>query len=927
MRYLLSLLVLAATLAARPAPAQGPPPAPHAETIARAAELLKESASQNNKDHTLALRLAREALALWQTTDDVAGVASAYTQLGRTHYAQYDTDEAIRNFEEALRLWEQLGDARGQARALTFLSWAAARRGEWAGAISFLTRAEALVTEETDPESAGRIVSTMAFIFNEGGMPERGLEHYLRTLELYRRAQKKDLSQTLLAVGDTYRQLGKYPEALEHLTQALDGAEPESITAAQCHQYLGMVFVSLRDAPSALRHLHTALTIYTGESNPKEAAQVLALIGRAHELEGHEELGRRHYRRALEEFTRLADRVNEAAVLYALGASELRAGDYGAAETSLRRSLEVTENIRRVPTSRDLTAAFSATVHERYEKYIECLMRRHEAEPGRGYDARAYETSELARARALAETLRATQTSLVEGLDPALAAREKSLRQALRAREEQRVTLLGAGRKPELEALDAELARLDAEYREVAEAIRARHPAFERVTRPTAWEVRRIQEEVVADPETVLLEYSLGETRGYVWAVTRERFVSRELPPRERVDAAAAEVYNLLSAPPDASNAAALDAAARELSRLVLAPVAGELTKKSRVIVVADGSLHYIPFQMLPAEATAGEPLVASAEVVNAPSASVLGELREEAARRRPAARTLAAFGDPVFQSNYAQRREAGRGRELAAALPHDAALLRRNLRDIELSGDAFNPATLRELFYARRELAHLSEVAGGALVASGFDASRERLLGADLSQYAVIHFATHGFLNPDHPEDSGLMLSTVDADGRARDGLVTLGNVYALRAPVDLVVLSACRTALGKGVRGEGLLGLTRGFMYAGASGVVSSLWRVDDEATAELMRQFYTNLLRGEMTPAAALRAAQNEVRRRPEWRAPYYWAAFTLQGEHRQVIRLRPAEASSGRAWWAGGAALALAACGAAWLLRRRASFIRR
>src|SRR5205085_4697147 len=163
-----------------------------------------------------------------------------------------------------------------------------------------------------------------------------------------------------------------------------------------------------------------------------------------------------------------------------------------------------------------------------------------------------------------------------------------------------------------------------------------------------------------------------------------------------------------------------------------------------------------------------------------------------------------------------------------------------------------------------------------------------------DLTQYAILHFATHGLLDPKRPEHSGLLLSTVNREGQAQNGFVGLQDIYGLRAPVDLVVLSACQTALGKDVRGEGLLGLTRGFMYAGASSVMASLWKVDDEATAELMRQAYVNMLQKGMTPAAALRAAQNYIRQRPEWRSPYYWAGFTLQGEYRQIIR--PAAATS-------------------------------
>jgi CHAT domain-containing protein len=161
-------------------------------------------------------------------------------------------------------------------------------------------------------------------------------------------------------------------------------------------------------------------------------------------------------------------------------------------------------------------------------------------------------------------------------------------------------------------------------------------------------------------------------------------------------------------------------------------------------------------------------------------------------------------------------------------------------------------------------------------------------LQSMDLTNFSILHFATHGFLNPEHPENSGLVLSTVNHEGQSQNGFLDLQDIYNLHAPVDLVVLSACQTALGKDVRGEGLIGLTRGFMYAGASSVVASLWKVDDEATAELMKQFYTNLLQKGMPPDVALRAAQNTIRQNPLWREPYYWAAFTLQGEYSRVIR---------------------------------------
>ncbi|MBO0798395.1 MAG: CHAT domain-containing protein, partial [Blastocatellia bacterium] len=170
----------------------------------------------------------------------------------------------------------------------------------------------------------------------------------------------------------------------------------------------------------------------------------------------------------------------------------------------------------------------------------------------------------------------------------------------------------------------------------------------------------------------------------------------------------------------------------------------------------------------------------------------------------------------------------------------------------------------------------------GTVLQALDFGASRETALGPELAQYRIVHFATHGLLNNEHPDLSGLVLSLVDERGQPEDGFLQLREVYNLRLPAELVVLSACQTGLGKDIRGEGLVGLTRGFMYAGAARVVASLWKVDDASTAELMKMFYREMLQEGMRPAAALRAAQIEMWKRPEWDLPYYWGAFVLQGE---------------------------------------------
>jgi CHAT domain-containing protein len=170
----------------------------------------------------------------------------------------------------------------------------------------------------------------------------------------------------------------------------------------------------------------------------------------------------------------------------------------------------------------------------------------------------------------------------------------------------------------------------------------------------------------------------------------------------------------------------------------------------------------------------------------------------------------------------------------------------------------------------------------GSSLTALDFDASRTAVTSTDLGQYRIVHFATHALVNSEHPELSGIVLSLVNRQGQKIDGFLKLNDIYNLNLPADLVVLSACQTALGKEIQGEGLIGLMRGFMYAGATRVVASLWKVDDEATAELMGRFYEKMLKRGQPGAAALRHAQVEISRQNRWRAPYFWAGFALHGE---------------------------------------------
>ncbi|HEY7819326.1 MAG TPA: CHAT domain-containing protein, partial [Vicinamibacteria bacterium] len=326
--------------------------------------------------------------------------------------------------------------------------------------------------------------------------------------------------------------------------------------------------------------------------------------------------------------------------------------------------------------------------------------------------------------------------------------------------------------------------------------------------------------------------YHLGRERSFVWTATRDHYEVHELPGADVLDPLARQAYRVLKSPeaPD-------DSALRRLSRLLLEPLGS--FEETRLVVVADGALSYVPFAALSDPRSEDSPLMRTVEIVRLPSASLARELRAQKAGRK-FTRLAAIAADPAYGNGFRRLSESRREAEQIAAL---------------------GPP--------------------GIEVVSGFAARREWVEASDFTGLRYLHFAVHGVVDDDRPDLSGIVLSLVDENGTPLDGFLRLHDITNLELPVDLVVLSACETGLGKEVKGEGLVGLVRGFMYAGAPAVIASSWKVDDAATAELMTELYRGLFAGK-APPAALREAQDKVSRIPRFRSPYYWAAFELQGD---------------------------------------------
>lgn len=872
----------------------------------RAEALLTLSNCQN--DQNLALATVGESLRLFNSIGDKSGMARAYMLQGDFQIVQSDLDAATKSNEAALSIWRELGLPDEHAGALINLGFVQYRRGAWQECMTFLTEAQGLLDEKTEPARMGQIYAGIAEAFMESGIPDAGLKNAREALNSYQRAEDPvGIAATMWDVGKAHYLLGEYTEAIKWLGDAAKQAEAvkNPRIVAFCNDFIGRTYLALGNPDRALEYLQSALKSFIQLQNLREVARTKILIGTVYEGQGKVNEGRRFLSDASSMLTKLSDHVNEAVAFFALGHLELRAKNLDRAEEYLRRSIEVTEQIRGATTSEDLSTSISATVSDRYEAYIDCLMLKHAQHPDKGFAVRAFETSELARARTLARFLRTRQTGLAS-LDPELAAQQKSVLQSLRMKENARISLLEKSYdKKALSALESEINQLEAQYQQIQNAIRTRYPAYQQLVQPEALTLREIQAKVFSDDNSLLLAYTLRDERSYLWVVSRNEFSSYQLPGKNEIEAAARTLYGSLTALQPRPNESFPDRQERtrkaeeslpneivRLSELVLAPVAEKLGKK-RLIIVADGALQYIPFQVLTLpnsnNSTAATelpvPLIVDHEIVNQPSASTLAFLLSDATDRTRSAGSVAIFADPVFEADDSRLtgRNTAAQRERSATANGDEVA--RVFRDV---GQSFANGRIPRLPASRQEAEAIMAVVPWrtGFKALDFHASRATLSTPSFGQYRILHFATHTMIDNEHPELSGILLSLVDAQGQPTNGFLRMSDIYDLKLSSNLVVLSACSTALGKEVRGEGLIGLTRGFLYAGASGVTASLWKVDDEATAELMGYFYAGMFQRGLTPAAALREAQLTLLQEKRWRSPYYWAAFVIQGRYNQT-----------------------------------------
>ena len=842
-------------------------------------------------DRPQSLQHLNQALPLWEKVGREKGLAYTLNAIGDVYSGTYQLRSAITFYDRARMKMQALGDLGGEAYTLNNLAVNYLYLLEVQRALNLYGQALQIFQETGDRNGEALALHNSGGAFSILGDSNNALDFAQKALLLQQTfGNQLQVATALVAVGQFLPQLNQTAKALEALNQALAiGREqnaPETIRRALVVK--SRIDIAQGNYSLARAQLEEVLSLTRQTKNQIGEAGALVGLGRVALALGDVQKASAYYRQAIS----LGIFLHETTSYEGLARVELSAGNLTEARKNIESAIATIESLRSKTAGPQMRAELMAAQRSAYEFQLNLLMQMHAKDSAAGHDRAALESHERASARTLLEQLAETRANIRQGVDAQLLNREADLRETLNAKAaEQAALAANKTATAQSEAVAKEIAALTAQYRELEAQIRAASPRYAALTQPQPLKADQIQQ--LLDADTLLLEYALGEERSWLFAVTPVGVSSFQLPPRKEIEPLANRLAKLLASPSiTARSESELQRQAQTLSRILLGPVANQLGRK-RLIIVATGALQYIPFASLPEPATGAAkpaPLLVAHEIVNLPSASTLAVLRREMAERKPPEKLVAVLADPVFNANDPRVRKNGTvaSQSTNAGQPQQNAqrnnastFLERSLRDFP---DAARRADLARLFFSRDEAEAILAAApvNNTFKAVDFTASRATAISDDLSQYRFVHFATHGLLNAEHPELSGLVFSLVDEKGQPQDGFLRLHEIYNLKLNADLVVLSACQTALGKEIKGEGLIGLTRGFMYAGAPRVVASLWKVDDLATAELMKRFYRAMLQGKQRPAAALRAAQLEMMQKQRWQPPFYWAAFTLQGE---------------------------------------------
>ncbi|MCI0515730.1 CHAT domain-containing protein, partial [candidate division KSB1 bacterium] len=766
------------------------------------------------------------AIQIYRELKNIVGESTELGNLGANYLELGNYSKAIFYCNQALSLARQVGDLYLQYMHLDLLGNIYLAMGDYAGAIEYYNQSYKIILEVKDPGAEGKYFLNLASAENELGKFATAAKNFHRALDVATQIGNRR-GEGLAAAGlaNMYSKLSKYAEAQSWYDRSLQIAREihNRFSEAKTLNELGMLNLKLGKYPAALTYHQQALKIGDEIASLEIQYETYYVLGQVYEKQ---------------------DRIPEAI------------GQY-------KTAIAIIENIRSGIELEAQKASFFANKIEIYEHLIRLYFMINQQTPDKKYDQTAFYYAEKAKARALLDLLAEAKIDVSQTLDPELQQRQNETYRNISGsltnlRQEQLTADQRADLNRRLKAAEEQLQALQLEFRQ-------KQPAYANLQTPAPLTLPTVQKEVL-QPGELLLEYVLGETQSYLWAVNRNKCQMYALPAENEITTAVKRYLELVSHPPRPG--LSLQREGKRLYDLLFKPVTGWISDFQRLIIVPDGVLFYLPFETLVNESSPpkADYLVTMGEINYSPSTSVLHWLRHE--QKKPATvppLELLAFGDPIFGNESA----SGGTR---AQFPENPE---RGFYDQQ----GFD---LARLPYTATEIGNITQTLPPKSVVTHLraDALEERVKSEDLPRYRRLHFATHGVLDETLPGRSCVVL-TLDQDPN-EDGFLQVNEIFNLKLNADLVTLSACQTGRGKLLRGEGVLGLTRAFLYAGANSVLVSLWSVNDYSTASLMTQFYQNLAQGKSKIQALRQAKLNFLTdSNLTLRHPYYWAGFVLVG----------------------------------------------
>jgi CHAT domain-containing protein/Tfp pilus assembly protein PilF len=815
-----------------------------------------------------ALRYYKKALPIFIKIKDEPSKSLVLWSLGLVYWNMGDYEKALVHHRRAYRIAQKTGDKWGQERYLGALGLVYWNLGKYTQALEAYQTALALADEIRDREGQSLVVGNLAILYSELGDQRKAVEFYQKALDIARKiGDRSEEGRHLGNLAISYFILGEYEKASSYFHQALRLSKEtgEKKSEADFLGNLANLYLRRGDLKTAAVYVNEAIEICRRIRARRSKGHLLLIRGNLF-------FARKEYARALKDYAaalKIAQQIMAPDIVWkaytGIAAAYEKQNLFKKSLSYYRKAIAEIERTRSGLNNESNRICFIEDRFEVYERTISLLARLHRLDPVSGFDREAFFYAEKAKARALLDQLAQMQASISRGIDPELKRQERIL---IRQMQQIQWQLRSGEPEPRRAAeLTSRLRELEKAYTNLSSRISLTSARYGRLLGPQPQRLRRIQT-ALAGTDAGLLEFFLGQKRSFVWFVTGRQIFFQELPPVPVIQKKVNAYRKAISQPVSLSNPFRRHfQPGNQLYQILLGRVLQNAPQIKRLIIVPDGILFFLPFETL-IVSHSGEQntyLIEKYTISYSPSASILRYLLDDPGKR-PAGKSLLAFGDPIFPSTVQSNIRAS-----------DKTPTQKTYYEQHGFHFARLPFSAKEV----REIGRLFGKNRASLFL-GKTATESFFISKASGPYRFIHLATHGFINERAPSQSAIVFSTL---GNQRDdGYLHIGEILNLRLKAEMVVLSACQTGLGELRKGEGIVGFARAFLYAGARSLVVSLWNINDRSTAQLMKDFYKHLLAGE-GKSHALRTAKLHMLQseRKAYRHPFYWGSFVLIGRY--------------------------------------------